>query len=374
MTFSDELFELENTVAEVLSRARDEECKAQLAALEKAGEEAKRAWSGSNLGYHADVYWEGLQPKPPFAQFSPEWGLMDRWPTHQPDSGWRVMDNAAVTEIILMQAGISDLDALKRSLALLREDLSRFKERGIALLSAALADATDPYLKRQLAQIEELQVADPGTVAISLAQGGPNWSRDSTAISQGRRVAPHQRLMAVCLSATVTENGLHSLHNAISESAVYLGRLGKFECPTGDRGPNVVIGHGRSLLWRELKDFIKDRLGLPYDEFNRVPVPGITNVARLSEMLDGSAFAFLVLTAEDEQADGRLHPRMNVVHEVGLFQGRLGFTKAIVLLEEGCEEFSNIAGLGQIRFAKGNIASVFEDVRCVLEREGLLPR
>jgi predicted nucleotide-binding protein len=63
---------------------------------------------------------------------------------------------------------------------------------------------------------------------------------------------------------------------------------------------------------------------------------------------------------------------MNVVHEAGLFQGRIGFTKAIVLLEEGCPEFSNIQGLGQIRFPKDNIAASFEEVRRVLEREGLI--
>ena len=78
------------------------------------------------------------------------------------------------------------------------------------------------------------------------------------------------------------------------------------------------------------------------------------------------------MTAEDEQSGGRLHARMNVIHEAGLFQGRLGFERAIVLLEEGCEEFSNIQGLGQIRFPKGNIRAIFEDVRQVLEREGLL--
>lgn len=170
----------------------------------------------------------------------------------------------------------------------------------------------------------------------------------------------------------MTENGLNLLQNAVGEAAAHVRRLGKPKQRTHGIGANIVIGHGRSPLWRELKDFVKDRLGLPYDEFNRVPVPGITSVARLSEMLDASAVAFLVLTAEDEQADGRFHPRMNVVHEVGLFQGRLGFPKAIVLLEEGCEEFSNIAGLGQIRFAKGNIGSAFEEVRRVLEREGLL--
>jgi hypothetical protein len=42
------------------------------------------------------------------------------------------------------------------------------------------------------------------------------------------------------------------------------------------------------------------------------------------------------------------------------------------LIEEGCEEFSNIYGLGQIRFKKGRIKDKFEDIRQVLEREGLI--
>jgi predicted nucleotide-binding protein len=60
-------------------------------------------------------------------------------------------------------------------------------------------------------------------------------------------------------------------------------------------------------------------------------------------------------------------------HEAGLFQGRLGFEKAIIVLEDGCKEFSNIQGLGQIRFPSGNISAAFEEIRLVLEREGLLP-
>ncbi|HEX4164439.1 MAG TPA: TIR domain-containing protein [Bryobacteraceae bacterium] len=108
------------------------------------------------------------------------------------------------------------------------------------------------------------------------------------------------------------------------------------------------------------------------DEFNRVAVAGIPNVVRLSEMLDAASIAFLVLTAEDEKTDGKWQARMNVIHEAGLFQGRLGFHRAIVMLEEGCEEFSNITGLGQIRFPKGNIKASFHDVELVLEREGLV--
>ena len=137
-------------------------------------------------------------------------------------------------------------------------------------------------------------------------------------------------------------------------------------------GTKIFIGHGRSQDWRELKDFINERLNLPYDEFNRVSVAGTTNIARLTEMLDNACMAFLVMTAEDEQPDGTLRARENVVHEAGLFQGKLGFKKAIILLEDECEEFSNIHGLIQIRFPKGNIKGTFEGIREVLEREGIL--
>lgn len=137
-------------------------------------------------------------------------------------------------------------------------------------------------------------------------------------------------------------------------------------------GTHIFIGHGRSPLWRDLKDFISERLKLPWDEFNRVPIAGITNTTRLSQMLDNAAIAFLIMTAEDEQSDGKLRARMNVIHEAGLFQGRLGFTRAIILLEEGCENFSNVDGLAYIKFPPGNIKACFEEIRSVLEREGLV--
>lgn len=137
-------------------------------------------------------------------------------------------------------------------------------------------------------------------------------------------------------------------------------------------GKRVFIGHGRSPLWRELKDFLVDRLHLPVEEFNREAVAGTTTSQRLHEMLANASFAFLVMTAEDEHADATVHARENVVHEIGLFQGRLGMRKAIILLEEGCAEFSNIHGLSYIPFPRGHVSAVYEEIRRVLEREQIV--
>jgi len=43
--------------------------------LEDAAEEIFHAWSGSNLGYQAEVYYENLKRPPSGAFFSLEWGF-----------------------------------------------------------------------------------------------------------------------------------------------------------------------------------------------------------------------------------------------------------------------------------------------------------
>ena len=71
----------------------------------------------------------------------------------------------------------------------------------------------------------------------------------------------------------------------------------------------IVICHGRSPLWRELRDFVADRLHLPWDEFNRVSVAGVGTTDRLQQMVETSVAALLVATAEDERPDGSMNPR-----------------------------------------------------------------
>ncbi len=155
----------------------------------------------------------------------------------------------------------------------------------------------------------------------------------------------------------------------------WLSDIGRFKRGQGSGGgtpDRVFIGHGRSLQWLVLKDFLENRLQLKVEEFNRVSSVGIAVSQRLSGLLDSALFAFLVMTAEDEQIDKSKHARENVIHEVGFFQGRLGFPRAATLVEDGCEMFSNMDGLGHIKFPQGNISTAFEEVRKVLERERIV--
>ena len=140
----------------------------------------------------------------------------------------------------------------------------------------------------------------------------------------------------------------------------------------GSNAGKVFIGHGRSSEWLKLRIFLSQTLGLPCDEFNIEPTAGLQTGSRIEGMLNAAKMAFLVLTAEDHHKDGTVHARANVIHEVGLFQAKLGSRRAIVLLEQGCSRFSNLDGLTTINFPANDLMARSEDIRGVLRREGIL--
>jgi hypothetical protein len=131
----------------------------------------------------------------------------------------------------------------------------------------------------------------------------------------------------------------------------------------------IFIGHGGSPQWEALRDYLVKKQQLKVEAYEIGARAGLTTKEILEEMLKKSSFALLVMTGEDKDAEGKLHARENVIHEVGLFQGKLGFRRAIVLLEKGTEEFSNIKGIEQIRFKKGLIKEIFGKVIEAIERE-----
>lgn len=367
-----ELFEIAERLGNLSQKAFSPEVKEPLERLEEAVASVSKAWSGSCLGYHARIYYKGLKPPPPQAHFSPEWGMMNAWPIVETRGDWVEYNPDDIERAIYEIAGNPDLEPARHLASSAKGSFQNSKPDILSILTTALAEREDAFIASLKEQVEQLTILSNDQLLRQLLPSTPLMSRDSTAVTQGHQAPPHLLVLSEITALRQAPAACSRLAQLAQKAGSHLARQQKRSKRFQEIGTNVFIGHGRSLIWKELKDFVQDRLRMPWDEFNRVPVAGVTNITRLSEMLDAAAIAFLIMTAEDEQADGKYNARMNVVHEAGLFQGRLGFTRAIILLEEGCEEFSNIEGLGHISFPKGNIKAVFEEVRRVMEREGLL--
>jgi len=97
----------------------------------------------------------------------------------------------------------------------------------------------------------------------------------------------------------------------------------------------IFIGHGHDNQWRDLKDHLHEKHNIEVVAYEIGARAGLTVKEVLDEMLTTSSFALLVFTGEDEDAEGEMHARENVIHELGLFQGRLGWRKAVILIEDG---------------------------------------
>jgi predicted nucleotide-binding protein len=364
--------EIADRQRELADRCDAPEIQQPVTALENAAKVAEKAASRSWLGYHALVYYEDLEPPPARAHFSSEWGFKQLHSMPTTTGNWREYTPDAIIAMIADLAGKPNLEPGKALQAQIKPQFEADHSAALSVLIAEISHSPDSYLESLKRELETLKFHSKYDVIENLRPKGQIISRDSLALTQGFRAPPHVQVLADVFVLQQPKILCNNLSAIARKAASHIARRVKRNRKLDLIGTNVFIGHGRSLLWRDLKDFVQDRLKLPWDEFNRVPIAGFTNIARLSDMLDSAAVAFLIMTGEDETTDGALHARMNVAHEAGLFQGRLGFSRAIILLEEGCEEFSNIYGLGQIRFPKGNIKAVFEDVRQLLEREKII--
>ena len=380
MTIADVLFKITNNLEAQGKFLDNEEFTRPLQLLHDAAEKVAKAWCGSWLGYHSRVYYADLKEPPSGARFSQEWGLMKDPFAGDTVGRWKEYRFDDVLSAIKEYVGSPDTNEQERLSSSAEEEFDKAKSQILSLVSIILdTRKNDQYLSDIAEDIKKMKVSDANDFIEAVRPKGRIVSRDMPAIQSGLHTPPHMSVISqvyAIYSPFISCKKLSQLSyraaSHIQNVSSHIQNIGKQNIQSEQVGKNVFIGHGQSLLWRELKDFIQDRMHLPWDEFNRVPAAGFTTITRLSQMLDKAAIAFLIMTAEDDQADGKQHARQNVIHEAGLFQGRLGFERAIILLEKGCEEFSNIQGLGQIRFPSGNIKAIFEDIRHVLEREGIV--
>ena len=333
-----------------------------------------KAASGSWVGYLATVYIEGFRPAQPGEFFDTEWGAFAPIGVSNTSGGpWGEYTYKQVGDEILRRAQVPDLTPIADAAQAANEAFESTKIEALPTLDAVLTVHADQVLRDLRGKIAELESY---VLAKQFAeQRAPRHqrTRDPRAQQGGLQAPHHISFEAHLLQLASSGDRTSELAKNIRHAVTYLQKKHKMKGKTvAKTDGKIFLGHGRSNAWKDLTDFIHHRLHLEWDEFNREPAAGLSTKERLEAMLDNACFAFLVMTAEDEQADGSKQARGNVIHELGLFQGRLGFERAIILLEQGCTEFSNIIGLTQIRFPPGSIMAKSEEIRRVLEREHIL--
>lgn len=365
-------------IAEICNNAAEEFSKQgfnkELAALEDAIRKVERASANSWLGYQANVYYVGFNSPQPGDHFSKEYGFQGDF-IHPVSENWREYSPEFVRGYIFEQSGVDENSKLVDVASESKKIFQVHRDKLVTLLTVLLEETRSETIEGYRDEAKKLESHyDQNKLMKVFQPKGQFISRDAIAMSQGFIAPPHVSVKCWLYSLRSYFLQLEELAKTAERAATYLRQKYRKIVPEKIIGGKVFIGHGRSLLWRDLSHFLSERLNQEWDEFNRESTAGISIKERLETMLDQASFAFLIMTAEDEHSDNTLHARENVIHEVGLFQGRLTFKRAIILLEEGCQEFSNIHGVGQIRFPKGNIRAAFEDIRLVLEREGLIER
>jgi sugar/nucleoside kinase (ribokinase family) len=136
----------------------------------------------------------------------------------------------------------------------------------------------------------------------------------------------------------------------------------------------VFVAHGSGEQWHLLKEFIEQECGLPVYAFESGAWESRNVTEALAQCLDSCSFAVCVLTGEDATQDGRRLPRQNVIHEAGLFQGRYGFDRVMLLVEEGCDFVADSSGLVTATFPQNAIEAVFWRLHKMIRTEGFFRR
>ena len=378
-----------NKIAAQLDQAeapiKSQEAKNAVAALEAAIRKVEASWSGSWLGYHARVYYEELQVPPEGAKFSKEWGLLTGEVVDGSVGAWCKYRRHDVLDAIWLQAGKPDLAAIRQASIAAAAAFENSRARLQPLVTSILArQGKEDVLTGLAGKIADMKIMREENFIQAWSPKVIPPTEDLIAMEEGVQAPPHITLKAeiwvirhpfmLCGDLAKTIRWLTSHLEKLRKQREAAKRAAAEKAVAIDNQPvpSICIGHGKSAVWKDLRNFIHDVLQIESGEFNRVPVAGLTNTARLAELLRLSAFAVLVLTREEEESEGITRAMMTVLHHAGLFQGRLGLGRAVVLLEDGCADLGSIDGLAQMRFPAGNVAAVFDDLRTLLEQEKLI--
>jgi len=142
--------------------------------------------------------------------------------------------------------------------------------------------------------------------------------------------------------------GLRYLHTFLSIIVTSINERVATDVAQAYKPTKVFVGHGRNPIWMKVLWYLKNDLHLQTEAYETESRASEHVIDILKDVLDRCNVAVIVMTADDPTSSDTVRARQNAIHEAGLFQGRHGFGRVILLQQKGTEEFTNIAGLERI--------------------------
>lgn len=182
----EELLDVAYKMSVFVQRGKHENIQKPLERLKSTAEKTQQCWSGSWIGYHANVYYRDLQPPPRGAHFSPEWGLMGGLGTDT-TGDWQEFDT---TDVQTAVRNLADNPDFGPCLALQEEAIQEFEAHRpdvISILDISIELHPDRFLERSKAELENLSTTSRNEIVRRLSPGGQLMTRDTLALTQGLR-------------------------------------------------------------------------------------------------------------------------------------------------------------------------------------------
>ena len=225
--------------------------------LELRATEIGRAWSGSWLGHHSIIYHSSLAEPPAGARFSSEWGLMDRMFNFDTVGDWQEYRFSDIIDRIYQDIDPVNMEKIKARSSITGSKFEGEKTQVLSILSHLINTyKEDGYLRDTMEELEEIIILDAAQIIEAIRPTGKLISRDATAVHAGLRTPPHLTVLAEIQelrSPFIACEKLASLNRKISS---HLEIITEHTIPPTSSGTKVFIGHGQSLLWKELTPII----------------------------------------------------------------------------------------------------------------------
>ena len=321
-------------------------------------DQVSKAWSGSLLGYQANVYYKDFQTPPKGAKFSKEWGINN--PITQFDQynmlggsvgEWQEYTNEEVTNYINQMVGEVDISEIIKESNNCKQIFEECKEDIILLINSTDLFKKDTFLQKLTKETEDIIIPSQENFLKNHFPKKMTYSTRDPRVDGNISYPPHLILESSLYEIIANFTTCDLLSKQINKIIKYLSNKIKIEDnmnqPTKPTN-KVFIVHGHdNALKNEVARFI-EKLGLEAIILHEQANKGKTIIEKIEHYSDVS-FGIVLYTPCDigGKTKENLQPRarQNVVFEHGYLVGKIGRKNVIALVKDKVEKPSDISGI-----------------------------